>query len=510
MEGGGSPAIIGLPPKMQHALMKLVGSFPLILIPVIAFLTTQARPECPSPTVLKQGHLPIEILYQDEEWSFFVDGTESGLGRFRPGEAVYHLTEINQFSIPDSPRFAFLGEPGDPVWIVSHVEMPGSILMGISGERIQQGLFAGNILNLRLIKVEGPGEFALYGIGSTGEVTVFHNSRGGITEEDVIPVVLGTHDHQNWAFTASGHYQLTFQASAILADNNQVVASPEVAFQFAVGNVDPAPRPALARLDHGDTDIAAVMEGDELVLEIFSEVLEQSFSPGCAVFVASPASRITVSEDPAFAFLGAPGAAVWILPQNEEEEILFLALAAEDIPSGLFQNDRVRMTLKEFEGPGDLFLYQTDAFGQPSFHFDTSDGLSEQDHRDLTAGEHYHMNWAFTAPGVYTLGLQASGVLASTGEPIASSITHFTFEVVGEEHLRLSISRKADGAVILSWDSQPLAIDQIQSRAAFGPGEWENFGPLIEGSESQPTAEAAVEPEQAARFFRVHRQFIGH
>jgi surface-anchored protein len=466
------------------------------------------RANCPSssqPTVLRQGHAPIEALFLEGEWSFFVDATEAGLGRFLPDEAVYHLTEVNQYSIPASPQFAFLGDPGNPVWIVSHIETPGSILLGISGERIPKGTFAGDRLNLKLTGVEGPGDFALYSASATGQVTIFHNSRDGITEADVILVAIGTHDHQNWAFNAPGHFKLTFQFSATLAASNETISSPEVSYYFAVGDVDPIPPASPVVLTEGDTDIAAVIEGGELILKVFSEELDQGFSHDCAVFRATPAARIAAPSDPAFAFLGPPGSAAWILPQTEEEGKLFLALAAEDIPTGLFEGDVLGISLLEFEGPGDFFLYQTDVFGQPVFYFNTSDGLSEQDHRILSAGEHYHMNWAFTAPGVYTLGLQASGVLASTGEPLTSSITHFTFEIATVENPRLAVFRKNAQTLVLSWNSQPDATDQLQSRASLEAGSWINEAEALPGIEGTHSVEMPIPPGQTTRFFRLLR-----
>jgi surface-anchored protein len=257
----------------------------------------------------------------------------------------------------------------------------------------------------------------------------------------------------------------------------------------------------------GDTDIAAVMEGDELVLEAFSEVLDQAVRAECVVFQASPATRVTVPEDPAFAFLGEPGSSAWIMPQNEEEGKLFLALAAEDIPAGIFQNDSVRITLKEFEGPGNLFLYQTDAFGQPAFFFDTSDGVSDLDFRDLKAGEHYHMNWAFTAPGTYVLGLQASGVRVSSGQPIESEVTHFRFEVVSGERPVLTISRKDEHTVILGWDSSLSVLDQVQSRSASTAGSWENLGAPFTGIDGVRSVEVAIETGISTLFFRINRRF---
>ena len=42
-------------------------------------------------------------------------------------------------------------------------------------------------------------------------------------------------------------------------------------------------------------------------------------------------------------------------------------------------------------------------------------------------GGHAHQNWAFTAPGVYKVDVQASGTLVGASEAIQSEVATFTF-----------------------------------------------------------------------------------
>jgi surface-anchored protein len=44
-------------------------------------------------------------------------------------------------------------------------------------------------------------------------------------------------------------------------------------------------------------------------------------------------------------------------------------------------------------------------------------------------GGHVHVNWAFSAPGTYRVGLGASGRLAATGQTNASPVVEYTFLV---------------------------------------------------------------------------------
>jgi surface-anchored protein len=43
------------------------------------------------------------------------------------------------------------------------------------------------------------------------------------------------------------------------------------------------------------------------------------------------------------------------------------------------------------------------------------------------------VNWAFTAPGIYRVGLQAAGTLAAGNQAITSAIVVYHFEVVSPE-----------------------------------------------------------------------------
>ena len=339
------------------------------------------------PVVLSQGHNPIEVFYENETWTFSIDGSETGGGRHAPNEATYHLTNATQLTIPSNPTFSFLGAPGDPVWIAPHIESPGVLLLGVSGEGIAPNTFQNDRLNLQLKKVDGPGSFSVYAIDSSGEVDLLHDSSDGIDAQDSIPIGIGGHDHQNWAFAAPGIYELTFQASGRLTDGT-FVESQETTFRFAAGDVDPTPPCEPILVDEGDADIAVVFEEEQLRLEVFWGAQELTLGADEAYYLVKPNSRITVQADPVFDFLGSPGDTVWVAPQADEAGKLFLALAGDNLPTGVFVNERVRVTMKTFQGPGNFSAYETDAFGAPTAYFNTSDGISATDNRDVVVGEH--------------------------------------------------------------------------------------------------------------------------
>lgn len=165
------------------------------------------------------------------------------------------------------------------------------------------------------------------------------------------------------------------------------------------------------------------------------------------------AARVEVPDDPRYTdFLGPAGTSLWILPQGQETGVLYAGFSTENkasqtgwsgfgvtsplltrgVATGAFKNNQVTVSLVGFSGPGNFHLYSTDAFGNPTISFDTSNGLDFSDARIFTPGNHAHFNWAFSEPGEYALMLQASGTLEVGNELSESDVTTFRFVVIPE------------------------------------------------------------------------------
>ncbi len=185
-------------------------------------------------------------------------------------------------------------------------------------------------------------------------------------------------------------------------------------------------------LNLGDVDVGLAYEGGAWDLHVHDETTDIEYEPGDAVLQAGASSETTVPNDPNFSFLGSPGAPVWILPQTEDPSLLFLGIATEEIDPGTFVGDEITLTLSGVAGPGSFSLYQTDQFGVPTVFMDSSDGITAGDFTIRPTGGHEHFNWAFTAPGTYTVDLIASGTLAGGGGFTSSGPVGYTFEVVPE------------------------------------------------------------------------------
>jgi surface-anchored protein len=185
-------------------------------------------------------------------------------------------------------------------------------------------------------------------------------------------------------------------------------------------------------LSVGHTDIAVNYENNIWNLNIGYDVTGEEFPAASVLLRVNPLAQTVVPNNPAFSFLGTAGSPVWILPQAEDPNLLFLGYGADGLPDGAFVGNQVQVTLRGITGPGQFAEFELDSFGNPIVFMNTRDGISAADHFDLTAGGDAHTAWAFSQPGRYTISLDASGTLANGNVFTASGPVEFSFEVVPE------------------------------------------------------------------------------
>lgn len=192
--------------------------------------------------------------------------------------------------------------------------------------------------------------------------------------------------------------------------------------------VTPAQASAPVVLSVGHVDVFGVaFEDGALNLHVHADEPEAEYAPHEVRLDALPGSKTTVPNDPRYAFLGAPGAPVWILPEVQNEELLFPGFGAEELEPGVFVGDSVRVRLIGAHGPGDFSVFTTDAAGTPNIIFDTGNGLP--DTFTLGVGGHLHANFAFEGAGDYYLLVVVTARLASNGNTVASNLGLYHFKV---------------------------------------------------------------------------------
>ncbi|MBX3747153.1 MAG: choice-of-anchor M domain-containing protein [Verrucomicrobiae bacterium] len=255
------------------------------------------------------------------------------------------------------------------------------------------------------------------------------------------------------------------------------------------------------RLKRGEVDVGLEWHDGELEFHAHDHAADIEYAADAVVFHVPALGQTEVPASPAFAFLGAPGAPVWILPQTEDPKLLFLGLGAEEVDAGVFVNDRLELRLARVEGPGQFAVFSVDGLGQPVVHMNSGDGIDAGDIKPLQAGSHEHVNWAFTAPGVYRVTFRAAGTLVEGGAVVESEAVEFCFEVIGGEP-RLMFARDG-GQLVLSLRTEDGLIHQIEQATALN-GPWTAEGAAFIGTGRLKTVGVAA--DNASRFFRVRSE----
>ncbi|WP_234361707.1 choice-of-anchor M domain-containing protein [Plantactinospora sp. BB1] len=187
---------------------------------------------------------------------------------------------------------------------------------------------------------------------------------------------------------------------------------------------------AAVQLSQGHVDAVDVaFEDGEFEISVHDETVDPDVErdPADVIFVARPEAAVAVPDDPAYAFLGAPGATVHILPEVQDENLLWAGLATEEIEAGVFVGDSVRIRFTRVTGPDGFSIFVTDPLGAPDVLVDSEDGLPDVITRPV--GGHMHVNWAFETAGTYRVKVDVTGRLAATGERVTSDPVWLTFKV---------------------------------------------------------------------------------
>ncbi|MDO8213119.1 choice-of-anchor M domain-containing protein [Conexibacter sp. CPCC 206217] len=134
--------------------------------------------------------------------------------------------------------------------------------------------------------------------------------------------------------------------------------------------------------------------------------------PADVVFHVRRAAATVVPSRAGFAFLGAPGAPLWLLPQVQQQGLLWPGWNTEEIGAE-HVSGTLGWSLDAVDGPGRFALFTAGSFGEVTKLFDSGDGLP--DTAQIPVGTHAHGNWAFSAEGRYRLTFTTRATLAPSG-----------------------------------------------------------------------------------------------
>ena len=144
------------------------------------------------------------------------------------------------------------------------------------------------------------------------------------------------------------------------------------------------------------------------------------------ILVVRESSRLTLPPGTPFGDAAAP---LWILPQSQNVNLLYLGVSAEAIPTSVFDG-ALRVELKRLLGPGHLMAWQATGPGQFNIRLNSRDGLTGADAFTPITGSHEHFNWGFSSTGVFSATFQATGRRLGEATNLTSAETTFVFHVL--------------------------------------------------------------------------------
>ncbi len=190
------------------------------------------------------------------------------------------------------------------------------------------------------------------------------------------------------------------------------------------------PAHATTMLSTGHVDVFDIdYAGGALTLDIRDSTVtpvNDDLPAADAQLKALPASLSTVPGGSSFGCLGTAGSPIYLLPQQQNVNLLWPGWDTGDVPSGQLQNNKVGLQLVSWTVPTNArFALYTTSLDAASFKFNTNTAtgcqLTTWPGGGISRGTHGHAFWAFSAAGTYTLTFRATatttgGVAKSSGD----------------------------------------------------------------------------------------------
>jgi surface-anchored protein len=176
-------------------------------------------------------------------------------------------------------------------------------------------------------------------------------------------------------------------------------------------------------------------------MDVLDETNNVVYAPSDVLLYVNANARQT--QPAGWKFVGAgDGNMDWQLPEEEDPTLTTIALSTENTAPGTFNiyrpNDPrisrtgewMKFALRNLQGPGDISAWQDDQQPPSSWWISSFDGGRTLDPLVyIEPGGHMHLNWGFTAAGVYQATFEASAFINGHGLPTRSDAVTFYFGV---------------------------------------------------------------------------------
>lgn len=185
--------------------------------------------------VLDVGHVDLGPRLRDGQWTLHARDDAQSPPVWRDLEdVVLQVHDAGAIQLPGGEDYAFTtAQPGDRVWAVPQVEVPGVVWLGWNTQDPEVVKAATRGVYLRFHAVQGPGALSLFlqpGTFDPPQVLVDPKEE---QPQDIF-IEPNTHTHVNWVFTEPGVYLVDLEAFAELPDGRTLTDARTL--RFAVGD----------------------------------------------------------------------------------------------------------------------------------------------------------------------------------------------------------------------------------------------------------------------------------
>ncbi len=416
---------------------------------------------------IQQGHFDMGFTYTlsgaNQGWDlhvldcFDVECTDGKV--WQTNEVNIWVSPVGQNTI--NSITSFLGNVGDPVWVLPVNNTQGILFFGIGTKLIAPFTFKGpfigalGTLDLTLKKSVGSGpdrggQFAMW--VPTIPPTISFSTVDGIDDSDKLSgITEGFHNHYNWSFTQPGEYSVEFEVTGTLTDANggNTVAGKDT-FNFYV--------PFTSNITTGNADFSIQFDNVSKTwsLNTRDENLSVAYASNQVFHYLNDNAKTTLSTDDinnGLGFLANINDTVWILPEtasgSSDPVILgisttiptnqnngdWVSVGVENtfingnVANSLLTGDKLTLELVSFSGPGNFYLYQSNGASGQTVYMNTANNIDNTDKIDLDTNSKKALSWAFTEQGLYRLSFRVRGTLSADGSTTVSDLFTYAFGV---------------------------------------------------------------------------------
>jgi surface-anchored protein len=234
----------------MRCLMTAMILSPMKILRVAFFVAVLAAPMwCSLMAQADLYELELHLHASEGLGSDMFDTAGQPVGEAAAGGALLPVVSAAKSTRPVGSEWNFTGTTsGSNLWVLPKTSQPGVLFLGIGAEEISSSDLDGPI-TLAFQSLSGPSGsvFSMWDVGTFGNMTPLVTSASGFSLSNTLTIAAGGHTHFNYGFTTPGLYDVTFEATATLAEalgGGQVAGTGTFRFGvFDTGSPYPEPDP---------------------------------------------------------------------------------------------------------------------------------------------------------------------------------------------------------------------------------------------------------------------------